>query len=486
MINLDYDEEKFTCKIGDYCVGKAIDLAEPSFHNRAQEYRRKISGMMKPLSSTDVHRLPNVKDWYAARKFDGEFAVLLFDGKRLMSVNPGGTARIGLPGFIEAEKLLKKAKVKSCILAAEIYLRDKQSQAHPVHEVVGALRNPKTIDRLDKLGVAVFDIIELDEKPVTSTATVFTLLTKWFAGGKRVNVVDHIVADGTASVMKAFAEWVDEKGAEGVVLRHDRAGWYKIKTRHNLDAAIIGFSVGTERRTEMLHDLLVAVVRNDGTFQELTRVGGGFSDEERLKFAKDLRQRIVPSDYVAVNNDYVAYEMIEPGPVIEISFLDMIAERTKGGPVNRMVLEWTGEKYSALSRMPLVSVISPLFVRERDDKEASAEDTNIRQVAELVPVEESSKSADPNKKVPSEILARTVYTKTMKDNLMVRKLMMWKTNKEDDPDFPGFVVYFTDFSPNRKNQLERDLKVANKKSAAQRLFDDMAAKNFIGGWTKVS
>ena len=56
---------------------------------------------------------------------------------------------------------------------------------------------------------------------------------------------------------------------------------------------------------------------------------------------------IVPSDYVAVNNDYVAYEMIKPGPVIEISCLDMITERARGGPVNRMVLDWDGKRYSA-------------------------------------------------------------------------------------------------------------------------------------------
>jgi len=48
-----------------------------------------------------------------------------------------------------------------------------------------------------------------------------------------------------------------------------------------------------------------------------------------------------------------------PGTVIEISCLDMVAERARGGPVNRMVLEWDGKKYKALSRLPLVSVISP-------------------------------------------------------------------------------------------------------------------------------
>ncbi len=484
MLNLDFDKSKFACKLSDYCIGKAADLDDPSLQNRALEYKRRLSGTMKPLSDSETHRLPKVKEWHATRKYDGEFAMVFFDGKKLISVNPGGTVRFGLPAFIEAEKLLKKAKIKSCVLGAEIYLEGEKKKTQSISDVVSALRNPKTEAKLERLRLAVFDIIELDENPVTSTDTVFRLLAKWFEDGKRSHVVDNKIAKTIDDILARFVDWVAGEGAEGVVLRHDRVDWYKIKSRHNLDVAIIGFSVGREARKELLHDLLVAVVRADGTYHELARVGGGFSDEDRKTFATDLKKRIVLSEYVAVNNDYVAYEMIEPGPVIEVSCLDMIAERTKGGPINKMVLEWNGEKYKALSRMPLVSLISPQFVTLRDDKEASFEDTNIRQISELVMVSETEKPADSSKKKPSEIIERTVYTKIMKDNLMVRKLLMWKTNKEEDPDFPAYVVYLTDFSPNRKIPLERDIKVAGTKSAAQRLFDDMAAKNFIGGWTK--
>jgi hypothetical protein len=234
----------------------------------------------------------------------------------------------------------------------------------------------------------------------------------------------------------------------------------------------------------MLHDLLVAVLRDDGTFHEFTRVGGGFTDEDRREFVKTLKKRVAPSDYVAVNNDYVAYEMIKPGPVIEISCLDLIAERARGGPVNRMVLEWDGKRYKALSRLPLVSVISPQYVSVRDDKEAVVDDVNIRQVNDLVKVPEIEKSAHQEQAQPSELLERKVYTKTMKGNKMVRKLLLWKTNKDDQPDFPAFVVYLTDFSPNRQNPLERDIKIASTEKDARQLFDALAAKNFIGGWEK--
>ena len=45
--------------------------------------------------------------------------MLIWDGEKLISVNPGGTVRFGLPCYEEAEKLLKKAKVKDALFGGE-------------------------------------------------------------------------------------------------------------------------------------------------------------------------------------------------------------------------------------------------------------------------------------------------------------------------------------------------------------------------------
>jgi ATP-dependent DNA ligase len=483
-MNLDFDKKKFSCKF-DYCIGKAADLADPSLHAKAQDYKRRVSGSTRAVSSEDAFKIPKSKGYFVSRKYDGEFALLFFDGKKIISVNPGATVRVGLPCLDEAEALLKKAKVKSCVLAGEYYVREGASKAHPVQQVVGILRKPDSKKDLEKLGLAIFDVVQFNDESVTSVAKVFELLDKWCGKGKSVQPVEHRKVDTTDKILEAFTEWVVGEGAEGVVVRHDTAGLFKIKTRHNIDVAIIGFSEGTEDRKGMLHDLLVAVIRDDGTFHEFTRVGGGFTDDDRREFVKMLRKTIVPSDYVAVNNDYVAYEMIKPGPVVEISCLDLISERARGGPVNRMVLEWDGKRYRALSRLPLVSVISPQYVSLREDKEAVVDDVNIRQVSDLVKVPEVDKSAHVEKAEPSDVLERQVHTKTMKGNKMVRKLLLWKTNK-DEAEFPPYVVYLTDFSPNRQNPLERDIKIASTEKDARKLFDALAAKNFVSGWEKAN
>ncbi len=484
MIDIEVNHKKLQSKKGDYKAGDARHLADPAFLARAQEYRRSLSLSMKTLPESEISKVPRAKGIFVTRKYDGEFTLLGYDGKKVVSVNPGGTVRMGLPCYIEAEQLLKKAEIGSCLLAGEIYVRDENPEALAIHQVVRKLRAPSSEADLKKLGFAVFDILEIDGSSLSSVKDVFSGLSKLFGKGKLVHPVDNVTVNDHRAISEKFDEWVKREGNEGIVIRHDTLGLYKIKTRHNLDLAVIGFSVGTDSRKGMLHDLLTAVVRPDGTFQEIARVGGGFSDEDRRTIAGTLRKKIVPSEYVAVNNDLVAYEMVRPETVIEISCLDLITERARGGPINRMVLEWDGKRYKALSRLPLVSLISPQFIRIRDDKEAGVEDTSIRQLTQLVPVQEVESSADRAKQPGSELLKREVHVKSMKGNTMVRKLLMWKTNKEKTGDFPAYVVYLTDFSPNRETPLERDVRFASTKALAENMFRDLAAENFIGGWEK--
>jgi len=485
-MNLAFDEKRLQKKKGDYATLDVIHLADAGLHAKTQEYKRLLSGKMRAVAASDIARIQASRGYTATRKYDGEFALIFFDGKHLLSVNPGGTVRIGLPCLIECEKLLKAAKVKSCILAGEFYVQAENFKGLRIHQVVGILRNPKSVDDMDKMGLAIFDLVELDGGKVDTLKKKFQLLDKWFAKGKLAIVVEHVPTKKTDDILELLADWVIDKGSEGIVLQHDTANWYKVKTKHNFDVAVIGFSEGSEDRKGMLHDLLVAVMRPDGTFHELTRVGGGYTDEDRKTIAAEMKRRVVPSDYVAVNNDYVAYEMIQPGPVIEMSCLDLITESSRGGPVNRMVLKWDGKRYTALSRMPLVSVISPQFVRIRDDKDAVVEDVNINQLTDIANVIETDKPAEDPAGDPSKILEREVYTKEMKGNLMVRKLLLWKTNKEDRPEFPAYVVYLTDFSPNRQEPLQRDIRIAQTEAAARAHFKRMAEANFIGGWSKAA
>lgn len=84
---------------------------------------------------------------------------------------------------------------------------------------------------------------------------------------------------------------------------------------------------------------------------------------------------------------------------------------------------------------------------------------------------------------PSEVLRREVYTKVLKGETMVRKFVVWRTNKEDESDeYPAFVLHYTDFSPNRKQPFAREVRVSNSSEQIQQLCDGLKEANIKKGW----
>ena len=133
--------------------------------------------------------------------------------------------------------------------------------------------------------------------------------------------------------------------------------------------------------------------------------------------------------------------------------------------------------------MPLVSVISPQYVRSRDDKSWNLSDVRLGQITDLVPVAKTEISAGELVLANSEILQREVYTKTLRGQTLVRKFLLWKTNKDrESEEFPGFVAYYTDFSPTRKTPLTRDIRVTNSQSQAIALYRAFKEENLKKGW----
>jgi hypothetical protein len=357
-----------------------------------------------------------------------------------------------------------------------------------VQDVVSSAGRPTSVAELEQLRFAAFDLISLNgSQPPAAFRETWQQLTKILESGTRVHPVEGEWVTKPAAVRDLYDRWVEKEGAEGLVARSDAAGSFKIKPRHNLDVAVIGYSESVGDRAGLLHDMLVAVLRREGTFHVLGRVGGGFSDEQRKEMLSDLKDMAVDSEYAEVSSDHVAYQMVKPDWVVEISCLDLVSQNTRGGPVSRMVLDWHANNghslYRTLRRMPLASVISPQFVRRREDKQVQAIDVRIAQVADLVELPQAEKDSRQLVLPKSEILRREVYVKELKGEQMVRKLVLWKSNKEQvAEDFPAYVVHLTDFSPNRKDPLAREMRVSSSFPQIQQLFDQLKSENITKGW----
>ena len=486
------DKSRIEVKIGKYGTAPGAALEDPMWLPRVQAYRRQLGARMIAFDKSAAKKKIPGSEFHISRKIDGEFNVLICRDGEAVLVNPGGTVRIGLPLLEEAAALLKKAKVTGAMIPGELHVRRKDGKRARVHDVSRFARKPENQDQVDSLCFAPFDLMELDGEEWTSGySETWKRISKIFGDGDRVAPVETELGEGSKAVLRLFDQWVEEEEAEGVVARSEESGWFKIKPRHSLDAVVIGFAEGTDDRSGLLHDLLLGIYRKDGTVQVLGRVGGGFSDDERRDFLSDLRDLCVESEYAEVNSDRVAYEMVRPEWVVEISCLDLISSTTRGATIDRMVLEWEPDPdeegrgiWRTARRLPLCSVISPQFVRIRDDKTAGPGDCRFSQLTDLVEIELAEATSEDLKLPPSEILKREVKVKELKGKTMVRKLVMWKTNKEEITrgEYPAYVAHLTDFSPNRKDPLKREIRVSESKEQIEKLYNELADSAFVKGW----
>ena len=70
-----------------------------------------------------------------------------------------------------------------------------------------------------------------------------------------------------------------------------------------------------------------------------------------------------------------------------------------------------------------------------------------------------------------------------KDKVAVRKLVAWKTNKEEtSADHPAYVVHFTDYSPARKDPIKHEVRIAPDKESAEKIAEAILEANVKKGW----
>ena len=481
------DRSRVELQLAGYGVAPVTAISDPSIHPRVQEYRRQTGSRMAPLDKEGIRQRVPQAEFHVSRKIDGEFTVLVFREGEVFTVNPGGAVRVGMPWMEEAVQRLAAADVKEALVAGELYVERADESRARVHDVTTVTRSPNSTDDLDRLRFGVFDLMSLDGKTAGDCfADTWRQIEKLFGGASGIHPVEAVDVSSIEEIEKQFDQWVEKEGAEGIVLRSDTAGRFKVKPRHTLDVVVVGFTESTDEREGLLHDLLVALMRNDGTLQVLTRVGGGFSDDQRREMLGELKDMVVESEYAEVNADHVAYQMVRPEWVVEISCIDLVSQTTIGGPVGRMVLDWNvgqSGSYHIVRRMPLASVISPQFIRRREDKSACPEDVRIQQATDLVEVPLADRNARDVTLPKSEVLRREVFTKQLKGETMVRKFVLWKTNKEQESeDFPAYVLHYTDFSPNRKTPLARDIRVSSSREQMDSLWDGLMTANIKKGW----
>lgn len=445
---------------------------------KAIHYKRKVAGSFMAITQEDISSKISGDQVYITTKIDGEFNLLHFDGKQSMLVNGSGKIKDDLPLLMSATKSLKDQKIKSLSVACELHLSTQDHRSR-VFEVMSAISKKK-----DSLTVSPFDIVALDGEDYAENDYQKTIekLTELFKNNDEINPV-YFQSASSSGVKEIYEEIVANKGAEGLVVRFpDMPIVYKIKPLHTIDASVIGFTEGDEKK---VREILLALQNEDDSFVQFGRTGNGLSEDEKADLYKSLSKDIIESSYIEADGRRVAFQMVKPIMVVEISVNELLTENTKGIIKNHLLNYDEKNGYSFSASIDGVSLIHPVFKRIRDDKQVNNHDVRFSQVTDIVYLEHTGKGK--TKALPeSEIIFREVYTKASKGNTNVQKFIAWKTNKEKSDDgYPAFVMNYTNFSPTRKDPLKKDVRISNSKKQIMELVNGFMENNIKKGWEKV-
>ena len=444
------------------------------YQQTAMDYKRRISGSFMLVDPAGIRKKMFGSDFSVTRKIDGIMECVFWrDGKAFMA-GSGGTILTDLPCLEEFAKCAQAAGLDSVTIAAELYYPLAEGRPR-CHDVMRALAVP---EEKAKLRLAPFDLLESSGKPYKSAhyKEIHHELSRLFSG-EMIRPVEMRNAQSKEEVETIFDEWVTDEGAEGLVVHSESPIVWKVKPRHTIDAAVIGYTAAEEG----ICDLLFAVRREDGKFQVFTSGSNGLTSEQRLSLLEALKQDTAESQYIRTDPENNAFQMVAPRMVFEISVNELISESNTGKIKRNPLLDFDPEEgWLSCGSTPGVSALAPAVVRLREDKTPEYESIRVSQLSDLCPFAEDSAGDGPLPK--STLLSRRVFRKTSGDKVMLQKFLIWKTNKEQSGKFPAYVFYYTDYSSGRKEFLKRDLRVSGSEQQIRAIMDEFISANIKKGW----
>jgi len=429
-------------------------------------------------------------------KIDGELWFCVKRGDEVALCAPNGRVLEGIPVVLELARAL--AAAPDLILAGELFVANRSPGVRPrVFHVAKALRDQ---EQAPLVGFKAFDVVRWGDED--------TLAWPWDRRHERMR--EHLPDAGRASVTsvvegdrleveRRYGEWVDSGKFEGLVVRADNGFTYKVKPAVTIDAVLVAYGerlvagdggeVGPEVR-----ELVVAFVREDGTFIIAGSVGSGLSDAQRAGFHERLSAISAPSEFRLVNREGTLCRFVRPDIVVEIRVSDLLPPDPGEPATMRMTLSWTPEVgWQPRGAEPLPALLHPVFIRERPDKPIDAANVGLDQLRQIVSL--TDEEGDPRaREAPSlrglpgaRVLERRVWTKVTKDKKAVRKYVAWATEKAaQDARYLPYVVCFTDFSPGRKEPLQREVRVASSEARLREHIARWEADNVKKGWSPVT
>ena len=484
------DPSKLVRKQGNYHIATNKAVVDLVLLGVASEYETRVSRKMIALNSSQLdRRFPTDEPVLETTKFDGEGVFIYFErGYSIFAFNaPSGRVRVGLPALEALEAHLLTTDLQKGLLRAELYLPlTIAGRRASIADVIRVSFNG-TEEEIQSLQLVILDLIMVNGKDLRSQQSEFEKtwiqLGEWFGDRSdapffRPNgsiVPEHEIPDRFAQKTGA--------GAEGLVIRRlRRQEIYKVKPQLSIDAVVIGYVEGEYEGQYGMTSLLVALtypldMGTDLTLQTLLRVGSGFSDSQRSDWLNRLSQWKVETPLPMTDTDGRPILFVKPVCIVEINCEDLMVNTPGSDRPNRtQTFQWNSatESYTFLGLHPCPRPIFATFLRLREDKQILEGGARLEQVMTdpqlpQAPIESVSQAA---------IIRREVYQK----GDMIRKLVMVKTGNEEAIPY---VIYWTDFSPKRKEPLDVSVSYAYRLDRADQIAEQLIQTNIVRGWKKI-
>ena len=446
---------------------------------KAIDYKKNIAGKFMLVEGAKIKSRVDGTDFCVTRKIDGHLQCLFYQDGTAYMLNSGGNQLVEQLRCIDAfAEAMQQSGVSSAVVAAELFL-PKEGGRPRCADVKRALADSTL---RNQLRLETFDIIEVNGEAwhVEHYHETYNQLSRWF-NCDLIHPVEMRSASSIEEVQEIYDEWVECQGAEGLVIHSDSHIICKVKPRHTIDAVIVGYTTGDRG----VRDLMMAARREDGLFQVFAVGSGGLSDEARLSLLERLSLQHVESQYILSDSRGIAYQMVNPEIVFELSVIELVAKGSDDKVRTNALLTFDDEKGWLMNGMtPGVSAFGLVFEREREDKSPTPSDIRISQLTDLCPFEEQQ--AAMGKLEKSELMERRVFRKISGDKIMLHKFLIWKTNKERTGRYPAYIFYHTDYSSGRKDILKRDMSYSSDEQQIRSILASEMESNIKKGWEEVA
>jgi len=464
-------------KLDDATVTPIASLTDSELVRTLDTYRNAVATRYFSVAPSDITSHIGGGPWWVSTKLDGELWFLCrFDDETLL-VAPNGRVISGSSDIISAAQSLPNG----IILAGELHIRPSDRRGR-VGDVGLALTGSKPAAPLQ---FAAFDVVSAEGisalSPYEERAA---FLTDNLPAEGALYAVETTVAESLSTVADLYKSAVTEGGAEGIVVRSSDGRTYKVKPTIEIDGVIVAFTERKSQKDEIeIRSIYVALAHPDGGWVPLTSVSNLGDSAARIALHERLIELKKPSAYRHAS-DGIIYQFVDPTTVVEIRVSDLQAEDSRGRSIRAPRLDSDASAgWKVAGQVDTVAALAPVLQRVRDDKLPNLLDAGWAQIESFLNVPDADVKVE---YAASEVLRRQVWVKRSGEKTDVRKLLVWKTNKESSGKYSAYVVHFTDYSSTRKSPLNREVRLAPTEDVARELADAMVTENVKKGWEEIT